>query len=151
MYIKNHLRKIINVFFGEEGAETYKKILTEQTVFNSCLRVTKEGLFTGFLDKFGKVKKIQQNELDILFIEFEKISNNNDKIYLIELIHDKIDLINTSLEFIHNGENGRVQQSEQTLRTFKSELEKLRNRVLETRLKDKEYGLFIKYPRGYEG
>ena len=150
IYIKTHLKKLVSIFFGEEGADSYKQILSEQYFVEMC-NLSKTKVIKEFFDKFGKIKKIQQSDIDILFIEFDKMENNNDKIYLIELIHDKLDIINAALECIKNNEKDRIQQSETSLKGFKIQLEKLRLQTLGTHLKEKQYGIFIKYPKGYEG
>jgi hypothetical protein len=87
----------------------------------------------------------------MLAIEVDKIENNDDKIYVLDLIYDKLDLVNAALDFIDKGKPDKVSQSKQTLLGFKKELETMRAQVLNLQVKDKQYGVFIKYPKGYEG
>jgi hypothetical protein len=81
----------------------------------------------------------------------DKIANNDDRIYVLDLIYDKMDLVNTALDYISQNKTEKVSQSKQTLTGFKTQLEKMRDKVINMQLKEKTYGVFIKYPKGYEG
>jgi hypothetical protein len=70
---------------------------------------------------------------------------------VLDLIYDKLDLVNAALDYIEQGKTDKVNQSKSTLTNFKNQLEKLRQTVLNTQVKEKQYGVFIKYPKGYEG
>jgi hypothetical protein len=104
-----------------------------------------------FFDSLGKVKKVNNSDIDILSIEVNKIENNDDKIYVLDLLYDKLDIINAALDYIDQGKTDKVSQSKQTLLSMKDRLEKLRQQILNMTIKDKQYGVFIKYPKGYEG
>lgn len=149
IFIKNIVKDIKNKIFGDES-DPYRKALTEQYTIKTYEKILKESILDLF-NKNGKIKKINRSDIDILSIEVDKIENNDDKIYVLDLIYDKLDLVNQALEFINAGKKDKVQQSKQTLIDFKKQLEELRKNVIQIEIKDKKYGLFIKYPKGYEG
>lgn len=148
-FVKKMVHNIKNTFFGD-SEDRYKSALMEQCLFDICKKVVHES-FMDLFDKIGKLKKISQSEIDVIGIEIEKIENNDDKIYVLDLIYDKLDLINTALDYIDTGKKDKVQQSKATLQGMKKQLETFRSTILSIQIKDKQYGVFIKYPKGYEG
>ena len=148
-YVKDAITRIRNTFFGPEE-DTYKSVVSEQYLVNHATKIVQEGLLDIF-DKYGKVKKITQNDIDILTVEAGRIENEDDKIYVLDLIYDKLEIINTSLQLIAENKKDKVPTPKETLLSFKNQLEKLRKEVLSLTIKEKTYGVFIKYPKGYEG
>lgn len=147
-FVRQIVTSIKVAFFGE-GGDTYKELLTEQYLVQEHKKIVQEGLLNLF-DKYGKLKKISQSDIDIIEIEAGRIENEDDKIYVLDLIYDKLDLINAGLQMINEKQQDKVPVSKDKLLNFKSQLEKLRKQVLETPI-NRQYGLFIKYPVGYEG
>lgn len=149
-YIRSIVIRIKDDFFGKaETEDGYKAIVNEQFLINGYRDYVKEG-FLGLFDKYGKLKKLSQSDIDILSIETNRIKNEDDKIYVLDRIYDELDLITTGLELIAKGEKDKVRISKDTLMDYKSQLEKMRKQVLDTDVRPKSYGLFIKYPKGYE-
>lgn len=147
-FVRQVVTSIKVAFFGGDG-DSYKELLTEQYLVQEHRKIVQEGLLNLF-DKFGKLKKISQSDIDIIEIEASRIENEDDKIYVLDLIYDKLDLINAGLQLINEKKQDKVPVSKDKLLNFKSQLEKLRKQVLETPINN-QYGLFIKYPVGYEG
>lgn len=148
-FVKEVVYDIKNTFFGS-GDESYADAITEQYIFREFNDVVKEGML-GLFDKHGKVKKVNQLDIDIIEVEIGKIDNDDDKIYVLDLIYDKLNIVNAALDFIKSGEKEKVNSSKDTLISYKSQLEKLRQTVLDTSVKPKQYGVFMKAPKGYEG
>jgi hypothetical protein len=148
-YVKELLTKIKTTFVKTEG-NAYKAALAEQTLFNQHDKIVAESILD-FIDNIGKVKKIHQVDVDVLSVQIEKIENQDDKIYMLDQIYDKLELVNTGITLLDEGRANKVSQSKQTLVAFKVQLEKMRMQVLNTKVKEKQYGMFIKYPAGYEG
>jgi hypothetical protein len=148
-YVKDLLTKIRNTFVKTEG-DAYKQALAEQFLFSQHEKIVTESILD-FIDSIGKVKKIHQVDVDVLSVQIEKIDNQDDKIYMLDQIYDKLELVNTGIALIDDGRSNKVSQSKQTLVGFKTQLEKMRAQVLGTKVKEKQYGMFIKYPVGYEG
>lgn len=149
-FIKSIVENIKDSFFGGNESEGYKEMVAEQYLMEEYRKIVQESVLDWF-DSIGKVKKVSQSDIDYIGIEVDKIENNDDRIYVLDLIYDKYDLINTALSYIEKGKTDKVAQSKQTLMNFKSQLDKMRDRVINMQIKDKQYGVFIKYPKGYEG
>jgi len=149
-YIRNLVFNIKTVFFGGSDENSYKEIINEQYLVQQHQSIVKEGLLDLF-DKYGKLKKITQSDIDIIQIEKDRISNEDDKIYVLDLIYDKLDQINAGLQLIDQNKKDKVVVSKDRLNGYKTQLEKLRKEVLATKIKEKQYGLFVQYPVGYEG
>lgn len=103
------------------------------------------------LDKQGRVIKVTQHDIDIIVLQAEKITNQNDKIYLLDIIYDYIETLDLMDEYLHNGKKDRVQMTERQIKDMREQLEVLRLQVLKYKIVEKQYGVFIKYPVGYEG
>jgi predicted transcriptional regulator len=149
VFIKDAMQKIKDIFVKKEGS-AYKQALSEQTLLKTHTKIVTESILD-FVDNIGKIKKIQQVDIDIIAVQIEKMENQDDKIYLLDLIYDKIELVHTALDMIEKGKTDKVSQSKVTLLGFQTQLEKMRNQILTTKVKEKQYGVFIKYPAGYEG
>jgi len=150
-FVRDIVYDIRNTFFGKgESENPYTDAVREQYLTNEFNVIVKEGLLSIF-DKNGKVKKITQADIDILSVEVGRIENEDDKIYVLDLIYDKLSVINAALDLIKNGQKEKVPVSKDTLESFKAQLERMRIMALETPIKPKQYGVFIKYPKGYEG
>jgi len=105
-----------------------------------------------FIDKHGFVKKVDNKEIDIIRIEISDMETSDDKIFLIERVYKFLSIVNYSLSLLDDPELGkRVRVSKSMLQKQKSELEELRQTILEAKIAPKKYGLYVKYPVGYEG
>lgn len=162
---KQFVSDALGVFFGKV-TDKYREILSEQWNDKPVDKYTEEMTFSNvvkavnkvvteardiFLDKHGKVKKVSQLDIDVIAVDVERITTHDDKIYLLDRIYDKIHLVEAGLEYIESGNKDKVQQSKNTLMDYKRQLEDLRANVLATRIIEKDYGVFVKYPKGYEG
>lgn len=157
----------INSEFFEGVTDSYRLLLSEQwnatpvdkyaglvafeNLVKSCKRIMTEATSSVF-DKNGKLKKISQLDIDIIAVDVDRIETHDDKIYVLDKIYDKLQICEAGLDYIESGDsNKKVNQSKQTLLSMKKQLEDLRRMTLATRIIEKEYGVFIKYPKGYEG
>lgn len=148
-YIRDFITRIRVTFFGT-SRERYKELLNEQYMVIDHGKILTES-FHDFFDKYGKIKKMTQYDIDTLYVEKDRIQNIDDKIYVLDLIYDKLDLVNSSIDLIGQGKKDKVPVSKDTLVGFRTQLEKLRKDVLDLQLKPKTYSVMIKYPAGYEG
>jgi Peptidase family M48 len=149
-FVRGMIFDIKALFFGGADEDSYKELIREQYLIQEINQVVKEGMFDLF-DKLGKVKKITQSDIDIIEVEMTRIQNTDDKIYVLDLIYDKLDRINAALELIAKKQNDKVTVSKDKLINYKNQLEKLRKTVLAIEIREKQYGVFINYPKGYEG
>lgn len=120
---------------------------TKGLVLKSVLESAKNSKF----NKYGKLEKVTQHDVDIISIQIDKIQNENDKIYLLDVIYDYLETLELADECLHNGKKDAVQMSTQQIRSIRQELQELRKRVMDFKIVEKQYGVFIKYPVGYEG
>lgn len=110
-----------------------------------------EAMFKEKLDKFRRIKKVTDNDIDIIAIQVDRIENQNDKIYLLDIIYDYTETLDLMEECLHNGKKDRVQMTEKQIKDRRSRLNELRVQVLKYQIPEKPTGYFIKYPLGYEG
>lgn len=105
-----------------------------------------------FIDSKGFVKKVDNKEIDIIALQIENIETVDDKIYLIERVYKFLSIVNYSLSLLDDSNMAkRVRVSRTTLERQQSELEELRQRIKSVKVSPKRYGIYIKYPVGYEG
>lgn len=135
--------------------ENRGKYLTESVLPNDlqgipCTTVIESARNSRF-DKYGKLQKVTQHDVDIVAIQLEKIENQNDKIYLLDVIFDYVEVLDLAEECMKDGRKSAVQMTERQINDIRSQLDELRKRVLNTKITEKQYGVFIKYPVGYEG
>lgn len=149
-YVRSIVHKVKTDFFGGDTINVYEEAALEQSIMHNYNYTLKEGFF-GMFDKFGKLKKLTQSDIDIIEIEMSRVQTQDDKIYVLDLIYDNLDIINTALEMIAKKQADKVPLSKDTLKRFKDQLDKQRKQLLSMQIKDPSYGIFVRYPKGYEG
>lgn len=167
-YVKHIMVEIFNDFANFEQSsmireaylhhrpvtETMKDLEDEKrlSIYKKRYEKVKEEAEFSIFDKYGRCKKITQEEIDILRIEVSKIESADDKIYLLEKLYDKLDIVNKSLDMLEDKDlRSKVKQPKDFLLKMKSQLEDIRQLIFSTKAIPKRYGLFIEYPAGYEG
>jgi hypothetical protein len=150
-YVRGLVYDIKSTFFGGTDEDSYREILKEQYLIEEYNNVVKEGFFDMFDKKTGKLKRLSQSDIDIIEVEMERIENQDDKLYVLDLIYNKLDTINAGLDLIQLKKNDKVPMSKDTLTRWKTELDKMRKEVLNLQIPTRDYGIVINYPKGYEG
>lgn len=113
---------------------------------------TVESKFHGdFMDKNGYFKKITREDLDMVMVEAEAIESVDDKVYLLEKLYKHISAIDAALDMLESKDGKKVKQTKNELLALKEYANDVRARILRTKLQSTRYGLYIKYPGGYEG
>lgn len=165
-YIKRVVQDIYITFFGdisdkyrvllsEAVSETPSDVYSEIRAFDILDRDVKRIMTEAsgnIFDKQGRLKKITQSDVDILTVECERIESVEDKIYLLDKLYTQLELVNLGLDYIDSKEKNmgsKVTQSKSTLISLRNQLEALRSQILATKIIDKQYGTFIRYPVGY--
>lgn len=116
------------------------------------IQAIKESYESELLDKLGKCKRVTQEDIDVLRLEVQKISSVDDKIYYMEKVYNKLELVEYALSLIGDAETkGRVKDSQDKLLKQKEQLLMIRDTIINFKIAPKRYGLFVKYPEGYEG
>ena len=163
-YVKNILVSILGQFSAgtpDMVEESYapstpeSRALKEAMVMDKVVKEFNEAVHNDeqkLLDKLGRCKRVTQEEIDVLRLEIEKIQSVDDKIYYMEKCYDKIHIVDYALALIgENDTRGRVRDSKQKLLKQKEQLLEIRDMITAKRISPERYGLFIKYPAGYEG
>ena len=104
-----------------------------------------------FLDKNGNCKKVTQEDLDIIRVEAEGIESIDDKIYLLEKLYKYMGAIDCALDMLETGNAKKVKQTKNQLLALKDHAADTRQYILRYKIQPSRYGLYIKYPAGYEG
>ena len=170
IFTKKIIQDIYNTFFGEvtdkyrvllseqymtNPSDKYAELQAEQNFTKYITKVTTEAMNPKSLfDKNGKLKKINQSDIDILYVESDNIKTVDDKIYLLDKTYSQLEIVNAGLDYIESADkemNMRVTQSKSTLIRMKEQLEKIRLNILSTKIIEKEWGTFVRMPKGYEG
>ena len=158
-----NVSKYTKDLIGEICERFVKNSKVKRSDHESC-EVQLESAFINMQDKYvseaylsifnniGKLKKIDKSEIDILRVEVDRMKTYDDKIYIIERIYDYLEIVDTGLTLIEDGKAKKVQQSKDTLTRFKKDLMDILFVAKNTKIvEETKYGVFVKYPKGYEG
>ena len=164
-FVKHVVQDIYTSFFGEstdkyrellseqytgQSRDLYSELQAEQRLMEHCKRITQEA-FSNLFNNVGKVKKVSQTDIDIIRVEIDKIETNDDKIYLLDRVYIQLELVNAALDMLKMGKEKKVQQPKSQLLAMEKQLNEMREEILAVKIIDKEYGVFIRYPKGYQG
>lgn len=130
-----------------------RKYITRRN-FSESLNVTidvplmdKEFITEGFLNKWlGNPLKVSQMDIDDLKIESEMMEDYDDKSILVFKIHKRINQINKAIEKSDESTSTNI-----VGKNYLNQLNELLKNVMKFNATPKRYGVFIKYPKGYEG
>lgn len=105
-----------------------------------------------FLDEQGYCKVVSQKDVDLIRVNVDDIESTTDKEYLLEKLYRYIDIVNAALEMLGDPKTAtKVKQKREELLQLQESLQEARHAIMEFRIQPKTYGLYVKYPRGYEG
>lgn len=110
----------------------------------------KEKAPVGVMDRSGRVKKLEQRSLDIYRAELERVNTTDDKIFLLERLYDLMDHAEYALYMLEENPS-TVRQSEKSIRAYMDSVQDLISLVNKKPISKTRYGLYVKYPSGYEG
>lgn len=101
---------------------------------------------------FSKKKKGLPSwiEIDRISIEVDKISNQSDRQFVLDMIYDKMNDITQFMEYVCQTDEGRNKYEAEAQRMLDA-LNTQRERVLAKRNFNKRYRVFVPSPEGYEG
>lgn len=151
VYTLNIIHSIKDELFGRDDRNLYEQVVQESCLMNTFNRVIKEPS-KRFYDKMNRITPVKMRDLDIFQAELTRVKTVDDKIFLLENLHDELDKVQLALDFLHDKNTaGRVTQSKSTLETYRKEIVKLISSAKEIEIKNEKYGLYIEYPAGYEG
>lgn len=159
--IKTIIGRIRNSIFKTDISEPYQQLVEMQQISESIcylmekttetsMKLKNPPLMKSLMGK-RKVEKITERELNLLSVEVDKIWYADDKIYVLDLLADFIEKVEYRLELIRNGLGDRVPQSKQSLEDILKRAKEMEQRALSIELRDQQYGLYVRYPKDYEG
>ena len=88
-------------------------------------------------------------DIDSLNIQLDKMTNHNDRIYVLDLIHNRLEQISEFEEYVSYA--GNLTKYSSKIAAQKEQLGQLRTAVLLKRSFKSQYDVFVKSPAGYEG
>jgi hypothetical protein len=95
-------------------------------------------------------KMVSDYDVDVIGVEVDKISNHQDRIFVLELIYNKIQDLEIYKEYIsYNSELKK--RYDRRIDTLLERLEGFRNAVMAKKNLTATYKTFVKVPEGYEG
>lgn len=152
-YVRNMFKGIKEKFFGKNDGPRYDQVVTTTNslaLFESCMSSAEQEVIQESMS-LGRTKKVEQSEIDYIRIKSESISNQEDKIYILDLIYYHLELIRTCKELIEAGKSAKVRNSLRELESMETDLMSIRKYVLDYKIPAQTFSVFVKYPAGYEG
>ena len=150
-YLADWIDKIHNGIFKDDEKEMVEKAVAINEAFIlSRLNDKKLKAPMGALDSSGRVKRLSPRDLDIYRAELERVDTVDDKIFLLERLHDLLEVAEYA-KYMLEQEPKRVMQSEQTIDLYINQIHEIIAEVNKRRVTKTKYGLYIKYPADYEG
>jgi len=114
--------------------------------------------FSDLFDNVGFMKKVTQRDIDVLRVAAQKIRSADDKLYVLDDVHDYLDIVEGSLAILNSSDSNKarkVRMSKETLKDFESQLNDIREAIINKHVgrggRPEPSTIFIKYPTGYEG
>lgn len=145
-YIKEFTKRFAKLFSGFKVDENKVDIVSEGMIVNQFIMECSkyEDIALRILQES---QRISDRDLVILQVEGDSIETNEDKIYILHNIYDYIENITSELK----KKNKLITLEEINKDPRIVYLLSLKKQVMDKKIIDKEYGVFIKYPKGYEG
>ena len=116
-------------------------------------QIIREGLLN-LLDNIGNMKKISQREIDMIRVMGQKCEDADDKLYVLDELHSKLEIVEGSLALLDSKDPDKIKKvklSRSILLDQKKQLDAIREEIIKREIKEPEYSVFARYPKGYEG
>ena len=148
-YLSNAISHIHDGLFKHDEDRVVATLVNEAFILSN-IRNKKFKAPSGAMDSSGRVKRLVSRDLDIYRAELERVNTVDDKIFLLERLHDLLDIAEYA-KYMLETEPRRVMQSEQTIDQYIASLNDLIRATSNKNISKEKYGLYIKYPADYEG
>ncbi len=102
------------------------------------------------LESKNKLSFPSQYDIDAIFVEVDRITNHHDRIYVLDLIYNKISELEKYKELCDMDITVKRKYGNK-IEPMLKQLEELRRTVLDKRISNTKYKVFVKVPEGYEG
>lgn len=170
-YIRTIYKSIITNFVATQSRLDYAKVIVEGTIvecpnpmvdemnkrmvddrWKKYVATIEAHMDHEFIDRYGFCKKVTKEEIDMCLLELGNVASADDKIYLMERLYVYISTIDYALEMLNDKDSAKkVKQRKEDLIHLKQYANEVRMRIIAYKIQPERYGLYIKYPAGYEG
>ncbi|MGL5745976.1 MAG: hypothetical protein ACRCXX_12635, partial [Cetobacterium sp.] len=159
MYVDEFLNSIFEKMHPARLIDTVKQTEVMKEQLEVKFITLNENLFRKLLG--WEKTKFSEKDLDSIRIDIEMITDYDDKIDVVDRIHRNIAALEKAIESITIEINNDITidkfQKEKknrdinTLRGYIKTLKDYKDQAMSIKIVDKEYGVFVKAPKGYEG
>lgn len=151
-FIRSYIDKIRSQFYGDTTDQYRSMMIQEGSIKEHRKYTVTTEAFKNLFNRYGKIEKVTNNDIDMILIEANRIQNENDRVYVLELVYAKMDIIDLSLDLLSNSDTAdRVQVTKSKLLEQQKELMDVRKQIMSLKFPPKNYELIVSYPSGYEG
>ena len=159
-YIKESVQSIYDHFFTEVKGSTMSKDRKIDYFCEQANRSENEEEvfqeFFGFKRSIKPMKAIDRNELDYISIKIPTMKTPSDQMMLCSYCNNKLDIVNYYLSIYENPDfaakaPAMIPHSYAELKSIKDRLEQNIKTILNYKLPNKNQGLLVAWPDGYDG
>lgn len=99
---------------------------------------------------------VTPRDISVLMVQVDDIQTSEQKLFCVHTIYDYMEILNAKKEKVLKKHKGNVEEAKRYTAGYDQQLDQLNTilkRVMSIDVSDngKQYGLFIRYPKGYEG
>ena len=156
-----YMKEFMNTIFSDDHPSRLINMMSKQNKLRESLEIQADVLAEGLIDKlFGRKKSIGARDLDSLRIEVEMVNDYYDKIDVVDKIHAHIgatvkyiEYLNSEMEnpYTNKYEKDKVKKELYQAESIRKDLLELLDKAMSKQIVEKQYGVFVKVPKGYEG
>lgn len=140
-----------NSNFVSDMLKTIKDKLSKIMIHESAYTYGKKMLSESFMDLFtSNPVKVCQDDIDQLKIEIEMVEDYDDKSVVVYKIHKRMTQL-TNIKEKLDVNNRDYKYNNNLIDSYMKQLQKMLDDAMKYKVVPKSYGIFIKYPKGYEG
>ena len=156
-----YMKEFVDGLFDDMHPSKLMNMLSRNKAIKESLEVQANVLAEGLIDKlFGKKKSIGARDLDSLRIEVEMVNDYYDKIDVVDKIHAHIGATVKYMEYLSSEmenpysnkyEKDKIKKELYQAQSIHKDLLELLDKAMSKQIVEKQYGVFVKVPKGYEG
>lgn len=149
-YLKDYFRPVINTTANEKSHFTSMLSQHLQRNEDSYIKIHEATYFSLTSDnKSNEIQKV----VDEITIDLQNVESTDDKYNLLDKIHRHLKINDKIRKDIRKKiNNGKALESDMKIYDdFDVQLNTLRGKCVEIKIRPKRYGIFAEYPEGYEG
>lgn len=153
-YLKKFVKWLGNDVFGYDVEADLTNTVYESSVMRCFER--DEAECTAKANAIMENSDVTARDISILQVQANTIETTDQKMFVVHTIYDYIETIQNKKDKILKKCNGDVDEAKKYTRTYDEQLASLNDTLrkvmnIDTSGGNRKYGLFVKYPKGYEG